>query len=97
MNHANANSSGWNLVRITSTGRSGIQKKVEIQMIDHIQRGNGRIRRMLRQAALCVILAALFIGFTALLMDAIVRESDWRAERMCRIYEICEPAVNGGR
>lgn len=42
-----------------------------------------------------IIVSALFasaiVGFVHLALDAALVEDDWRADRLCRHYDICDP------
>lgn len=49
--------------------------------------GNGRIRRALLFLAVGIPLG---VGFWVLVFDAMEKEAQWRADRMCRIYDICD-------
>lgn len=35
--------------------------------------------------------AGFLVWFANAALDAMVAESEWRADRMCRIYDICDP------
>lgn len=58
------------------------------------QRRRKRIKalRMVIYAVLAFVVATLVMAaLVPAVLDAMERESQWRQERLCRIYDICDP------
>lgn len=55
------------------------------------QTRRARLRFAAKWAFISVTGVAAFMAFTALSIRAIEIEDSWRAERLCRIYSVCDP------
>lgn len=59
------------------------------------RRKRQRITALIKKFVLACLLGAMIaggsVGFMILLLNAADKEAGWRQERLCRIYEICDP------
>lgn len=68
-----------------------------IELTSYTTTGQRRRKRIkaLRNAIIAllafVVATLLLAALVPAVLDAMERESQWRQERLCRIYEVCDP------